>query len=335
MPPLQLLNRRTAGDRGYYWPLKQLYCSALLLPSLRTAASSPSSTVATCGATREGYHAYPLVGEESISSDTKLLRFALPTNTPTLGLSLPSCLKVRLHVGEATMSKSYSPISLPEQPGFVELLVKGYPPRPSGHPPIHGHPGGVAAHLNNLTVGGMAELELKAPRVIHGAPYSPNRWTELGLVAGGTGIAPLLQMIRSLLGDEAERTNISLVFANRHADDILMKGELDALAAAHPTRFRVRYVLSSPPADGSWSGGSGWITADDLRSPHLPSPRPQQADGGVMIMVCGRDEFIASMGGMTQRAPPPPGKKKGPKIQGALTGVLAEIGFTEDTVYKF
>lgn len=33
---------------------------------------------------------------------------------------------------------------------------------------------------------------------------------------------------------------VSLIFANVTADDVLIQAELDALAAAHPGRFRVR-----------------------------------------------------------------------------------------------
>lgn len=227
------------------------------------------------------------------------------------------------------MAKSYSPISLPQQQGHVELLVKAYPPRPPGHPPVHGPPGGLARHLNGLKVGETVEMELKAAREIHGEGVSRNRWRELGLVAAGTGLAPLLQVARTLLADADERTRISLVFANRNVGDILMKTELDALASAHPERFRVHYVLSSPPTDGSWQGGVGRVSKKDLEK-HLPPPSDD-----IMVMVCGRDEFVASVGGPTVRAAPPPGKKKGPKVQGPLTGLLAELGYSASCVYKF
>ena len=151
-----------------------------------TLATVATNNTALCNATllREGYHPYVLLSSRAISEDTKLLRFALPESMPTLGLPLPSCLKVRLQKDQHTMTKSYSPISLPAQPGYVELLAKGYPPRPPGHPPIHGHPGGVAAHLNRLDVWMTAELELKKPRIIWNAPYTTNRWAELGLAEG-------------------------------------------------------------------------------------------------------------------------------------------------------
>ena len=52
-------------------------------------------------------------------------------------------------------------------------------------------------------------------------------------------------------------------------------------------------------------------------------------------MVCGRDEFLATVSGNTVRGAPPPGKKKGPKLQGELQGLLRERGFSTRHVYKF
>jgi hypothetical protein len=51
--------------------------------------------------------------------------------------------------------------------------------------------------------------------------------------------------------------------------------------------------------------------------------------------VCGRDEFLETVSGDTIRGAPPPGKKKGPKLQGPLTGVLANAGYEPTMVYKF
>ena len=137
----------------------------------------------------------------------------------------------------------------------------------------------------------------------------------------------MLQMIRAILGDPVDLTSLSLVFANRHEEDILTRVELDALAAEHPTRLKIHYVLSSP--SGTWEGGKGRLTLADLGV--LPPPTQRSS----MVMVCGRDEFVGHVSGTTVRAPPPPGKKKGPKVQGELVGILKEAGYAESQVYKF
>lgn len=301
---------------------------ALRLP-LRATSPAPLRVAAP-----KGYHMYTLVDRHPISPDTSILKFQLPPSMPTLGATLPSCVKVKQTVTapdgvSAVLDKSYSPVSYPDDEGFFELLVKAYPPRPADHAALHGPPGGLAAWLNSLEVGSQASMDVKADRLFHEAPYVANRWRKIGFVAGGTGVAPMVQLIRTILSDPADETQLSLVFANRHEHDILLHDEVDAYAAANPERFRVHYVLSKP-SEG-WTGGRGWVSAEDVGPDRLFAP----SDDGVMIMVCGRDEFLDTVSGQTTRGPPPPGKKQGPKIQGDLSGVLKAAGFVESQVYKF
>jgi len=45
--------------------------------------------------------------------------------------------------------------------------------------------------------------QLKSPRLMHGDPNVLGRgWTHLGFLSGGTGIAPLIQIMRIVLEDE-------------------------------------------------------------------------------------------------------------------------------------
>jgi len=108
-----------------------------------------------------------------------------------------------------------------------------------------------------------------------------------------------------------------------------MRDEIEAYARDFPGRFRVHYVLSRPPSSG-WGGGTGWVSAEDLVGGRLHAPGP-----GTMVLVSGRDEFLETVSGMTMRGPPPLGKKKGPKIQGELSGALKDAGFGASQVYKF
>ena len=55
-----------------------------------------------------------------------------------------------------------------------------------------------------------------------------------------------------------------------------------------------------------------------------------------MIFICGRDGFVSHWAGPVSRGPPPPGKKKkGPKIQGPLLGILNDAGYQENNVFKY
>ena len=58
----------------------------------------------------------PLTHFVRLRADSKLMRFALPPEMPTLGMPLPSCLKVKRTFPNGTepytLDKSYSPVSL-------------------------------------------------------------------------------------------------------------------------------------------------------------------------------------------------------------------------------
>ena len=88
------------------------------------------------------------------------------------------------------------------------------------------------------------------------------------------------------------------------ADDILIKQELDDLAAAHPDRFSVYYVLNTPP--DNWVGGSGFISMDMIQQHFVPPA----AD--VMVLSCG----------------PKP-------MCDAMKGYLDQLGYSEDNQFQF
>jgi ferredoxin-NADP reductase len=73
------------------------------------------------------------------------------------------------------------------------------------------------------------------------------------MIAGGTGITPMYQLIKHILVHEPNNadTQMWLLYANQSVDDILLREELDALAAAHPRRLRVWYTVDRAPAAGT------------------------------------------------------------------------------------
>lgn len=141
--------------------------------------------------------------------------------------------------------RSYTPISGDEQAGYFDLLIKSYPT------------GNISKHLASVNVG--QTIRVRGPK---GAfTYTPNMVRHFGMVAGGTGITPMLQVVKAIIrGRKAgDRTEVDLIFANVTKQDILLKEDLDALAA-EDKGFRVHYVLDKPPE--GWSGGVGYVTSD-------------------------------------------------------------------------
>ncbi|KAM4848875.1 NADH-cytochrome b5 reductase 2 isoform X4 [Urocitellus parryii] len=69
----------------------------------------------------------------------------------------------------------------------------------------------------------------------------------LGMIAGGTGITPMLQLIRHITKNPMDKTRMSLIFANQTEEDILMRKELEEIAKTHLNQFKLWYTLDRPP----------------------------------------------------------------------------------------
>ena len=67
----------------------------------------------------------------------------------------------------------------------------------------------MSKHIANMKIG--ETLDFKGPIVK--LPYKPNQYKEIGMVAGGTGIAPMLQVVDEILENKSDKTKVSLIFA--------------------------------------------------------------------------------------------------------------------------
>ncbi len=164
-------------------------------------------------------------------------------------MSLAATLDVK---GEAKeIVRSYTPISSDENPGYFDLLIKSYPQ------------GNISRHMATLKIGDV--MKVKGPK---GAMvYTPGLVKRFGMIAGGTGITPMLQIIRAIIRGRPsnggnDTTEVDLIFANVNYEDILLKDDLDSLTKEDPG-FRVYYVLNNPPEQ--WDGGVGFCTADMIK----------------------------------------------------------------------
>lgn len=59
------------------------------------------------------------------------------------------------------------------------------------------------------------------------------------MLAGGTGVTPMYQVAQAILKDAQDTTQLVLIFGNLTEEDILLREELEAMADAHPQRFKV------------------------------------------------------------------------------------------------
>jgi len=83
----------------------------------------------------------------------------------------------------------------------------------------------------------------------------------LVMFAGGSGITPMMSIIKSILSQEPESI-CSLIYCNRDIDSIIFKDEFDRKQNSFEGRFHVIHVLDNAPMN--WQGYSGLLNHDML-----------------------------------------------------------------------
>lgn len=244
----------------------------------------------------------PLMGRVRISPDTSVLSFGLPDKTKPL--NLPTCACILARGGEDNEGKPvvrpYTPISTNVCAGKMDLIIKVY------------DKGVMTQHMDKMKVGDSLEFKHIKFNVKMQYPFNKSR---IGMLVGGTGITPMIQALHAVLGTPSDKSEVSMLYGSRTVADILAREVLDDWNTTHKDQFTVTHVLSNEPADTPYDGPRGFITKE-LIEKHLPAP----ADD-TLIFVCG----------------PPPMYKAlcGPREEKDVTGILGEMGYSAEQVYKF
>ena len=126
------------------------------------------------------------------------------------------------------------------------------------------------------------------------------------------------QLTRAIFKNPEDKTKVTLVYGNLTEEDILLKREFEDLENTYPQRFKAFYLLDKPPE--GWTQGSGHVTKELLKTV-LPEPK----DKNFKVFVCGPPGLYKAVSGT----------KNSPMDQGELSGMLKDMGYTKDQVYKF
>jgi len=218
---------------------------------------------------------YQLMAITQYTHDTKTFRFSLPAQA-TLDMLPGDYLYVYATINGKAVKRPYTPSSLPGITGHFDLTVKRY------------ETGLISKYLHEQKVG---------DSVLMSGPNQGGHWVDgmakkVGFVAGGTGITPMISIVRWILTQRLD-AELFLVFANKTEVDIIFREEWDRNVREH-SNFHCYHVLEQPPV--GWSQGIGRITDDILRR-HLPP-----ADSETVIFLCGPppmvDHLEASLKGL-------------------------------------
>ncbi|GAA5904810.1 hypothetical protein JCM6882_003211, partial [Rhodosporidiobolus microsporus] len=90
-----------------------------------------------------------------------------------------------------------------------------------------------------------------------------------------------------------------------------------------PDQFRIVFVLDKPSAN--WTGSTGYVNAELIKKELKEFGTGPEGGEKVKVFVCGPPGQMKAVCG----------PKKSPKDQGELEGVLKELGYKKEQVFKF
>lgn len=126
------------------------------------------------------------------------------------------------------------------------------------------------------------ELEIRGP--IGGAfTWRPSEGGPILLVAGGSGVVPLMSMIRAKVASLSD-ADVRLLVSSRTVSDLLFRDELDRLDGGG--LIKRHFTLTRQPAQPDWPGSARRIDAAMLTE---LGPSPADAP---QIFICGPTGFV-------------------------------------------
>lgn len=152
---------------------------------------------------------FEIVEIKEVSADTYCYTFKLQDDK-LLGIKIGQHIIVKQEVNKRVVTRQYTPISDIKKRGAFEVLIKIYPN------------GRVTQLIKDWKVGD--HIPWRGP--FGDFNYQANTYKRILMLAAGTGIAPMFQIIKAVIENEDDMTVIKLFYASKSISDILLREEL-------------------------------------------------------------------------------------------------------------
>jgi prolycopene isomerase len=174
----------------------------------------------------------------------KTLRMS-PLDGPVPAFRAGQYLTVFVNVNGVATSRAYS-IASPPGEGHVDITVRR-------------KPGGFVSPflLDDVKPGDILEATGPHGTFYHDPAYDPR---DIVLLAGGSGITPMVSMLR-LAARDGWDGSIHLLYGSRDPEDIIFKDELEAIAGRE-ANIRVDFIISEAPE--GYRGPAGLLDAQTI-----------------------------------------------------------------------
>ncbi|KAH9844199.1 ferredoxin reductase-like C-terminal NADP-linked domain-containing protein [Rhodofomes roseus] len=275
--------------------------------------------------------------KECPDPDTRLITLTLPPQAvPNGDDSIYNPIwSVYIKDDDIQVERPYTPLEGVDERGRMKFWIKKY------------DKGEVGRWLHSKKMGN--RIELRGP--LSTWLWDDNKWDEVVMISGGTGITPFYQLLHAkLLKDPSKvptKTRFTLLHASRKPVELPPPDILDPLLSAskaHPDRLRLSLFVDSSEGPTHPSVGSNDVQVgriNDLaiaravgsdnsswwRSLLGIGSRPDSrdlSDKKILFLLCGPEPMITAIAG-------PYGRNFS---QGAVGGVLGELGYKGHQVWK-
>lgn len=150
--------------------------------------------------------------------------------------------------------------------------------------------GGLLSNFlaDNLKAG--QKIRVMEPMGQFTTEYARDRKRHLVMFAGGSGITPMMSIIKSILTQEPESI-VSLIYCNRDIDSIIFRDALDKMQTRDEGRLHVIHVLDNAPMN--WQGYSGLLNHDMLTK--LFERVPDWGISNTTYLMCGPEGMMKNV----------------------------------------
>ncbi|KAL3868469.1 hypothetical protein ACJMK2_041270 [Sinanodonta woodiana] len=208
--------------------------------------------------------------------DSYRFRISLPPGA-TLGMVLGQHLVIRGMVGGELVTRQYTPVTNVNQKSYFDLLIKVYPK------------GKMSRYVNTWQVG--TKVEIRGP--YGNFTYRANQHRRLFMLAAGTGITPMAQVVQGILDNPDDETFIHLLYSCVTYSSILLKPEIDEWAKFW--NFSVLFCLSHEQD----AGNCKYKYRERIHHGRLDFPSLQKEMGQFVehcfVLICGTQSFEEDM----------------------------------------
>jgi|GEM_PF-999842 len=221
--------------------------------------------------------------DKKYGKNTREIRFNLPGSLQKSGLEVGQYVAIRGEIDGETLVGYFSPITRTNEEGVLSILCR-----------FDAKGGPVYKLLEYIRPGNVVSMKavggLKLSLDSNGILYNNKRVRKIGLIAGGTGIAPMMQIIREYLHFASKYPQlvlplgVNLLYGAEEESDLAFIESFEYLRQNNPEHFRFYPILNKPPL--GWTDGVGFVKPQNIKSCIFYPPADDQ-----LIVICGPPLF--------------------------------------------